>query len=62
MASRVVAESVSETFQVTGYRCLRCTHEWVRRPLTDERPRQCPRCKSASWDLVKASAEVDVTK
>lgn len=38
------------TFQVTGYRC-RCGHEWVARPLRQtERPRVCPKCKSANWD------------
>ena len=38
------------TFQVTAYRC-RCGHEWVNRDLKNiERPRVCPRCKSANWD------------
>ena len=35
---------------VPGYRC-RCGHEWVNRPLnSSERPRVCPKCKSANWD------------
>ena len=37
-------------FQVTAYRC-RCGHEWVARDLRQtERPRVCPKCKSANWD------------
>ena len=34
---------------VTGYRC-RCGHQWVPRVFTTERPRVCPKCKSANWD------------
>ena len=38
------------TFQVTAYRC-RCGHEWVPKKLRNaERPRVCPKCKSANWD------------
>jgi predicted Zn-ribbon and HTH transcriptional regulator len=29
------------------YRC-RCGHEWY--PRDSERPRVCPKCKSANWD------------
>ncbi len=42
-----VNEKPSE-FQVTAYRC-RCGHEWVPRNKA-ERPRVCPKCKSANWD------------
>ena len=36
--------------QVTGYRC-RCGHEWANKNLVQgERPRVCPKCKSANWD------------
>ena len=31
-------------------RC-RCGHEWL--PRGDERPRVCPKCKSANWDRPK---------
>ena len=35
---------------VTAYRC-RCGHEWTGRVLGhSERPRVCPKCKSANWD------------
>ena len=40
------------TFQVliTAYRC-RCGHEWMNKGLGNvERPRVCPKCKSANWD------------
>ena len=35
---------------VLGCRC-RCGHEWVSRE--PERPRVCPKCKSANWDRAK---------
>jgi hypothetical protein len=31
-----------------GCRC-RCGHEWL--PRGEEKPRVCPTCKSANWDL-----------
>ena len=35
---------------VTAYRC-RCGHKWLPRDFTNpERPRVCPKCKSANWD------------
>ena len=41
---------LSNSFQVTAYRC-RCGHEWVPANFhSTERPRVCPRCKSANWD------------
>ena len=40
-------------FQTTAYRC-RCGHEWVPKGLRHaERPRVCPKCKSANWDRPK---------
>ena len=40
------------TFRVTAYRC-RCGHEWVPKDIRQtERPRVCPKCKSANWDKV----------
>ena len=35
--------------EVDGYRCERCGHEWIPR----KEPRQCPKCKSAYWDVPK---------
>lgn len=34
--------------QIPGYKCLRCGHTWT--PRNDEKPRLCPKCKSAYWD------------
>ena len=42
----------SRAFRVTVYRC-RCGHEWVPKDIRQtERPRVCPKCKSANWDKV----------
>jgi DNA-directed RNA polymerase subunit RPC12/RpoP len=30
------------------FRCIRCSHEWASKK---EKPRVCPKCKSAYWDL-----------
>jgi hypothetical protein len=46
--------------KVPGYRCERCGHEWVARASRNappgkkgatSRPRLCPHCKSAWWDV-----------
>ena len=34
--------------QLLGCRC-RCGHEWLPRERS-EKPRVCPKCKSANWD------------
>jgi hypothetical protein len=43
---------------VNAFRCLRCGHEWIPRVELSqlegklkEKPRLCPKCKSAYWDL-----------
>jgi hypothetical protein len=47
---------------ITGYRCERCQHEWVPRGARntepkkgkkgeEPKPRICPKCKSAWWDV-----------
>lgn len=41
---------------IQGYRCERCDHRWAPRKNENgdyERPRVCPRCKSAWWDVPK---------
>ena len=30
------------------YKCKKCEHEWL--PRIEEKPKQCPRCKSYNWD------------
>lgn len=37
--------------QLGGCRC-RCGHEWLSRD-PNEKPRVCPKCKSANWDRPK---------
>jgi predicted Zn-ribbon and HTH transcriptional regulator len=49
--------------KVPGYRCERCGHEWIARtsrnapagkkPGKLPKPRICPHCKSAWWDVPK---------
>ena len=34
-----------------GFSCERCEHKWIPRKKT--RPRVCPKCKSAYWDVPK---------
>lgn len=37
-------------FLTNAYRC-RCGHEWANKSFRNaERPRVCPKCKSANWD------------
>ncbi|MGH9784068.1 MAG: hypothetical protein ACRD88_07765, partial [Terriglobia bacterium] len=38
---------------VMGYRCERCTHEWIPRESDKGDPKVCPKCKSAYWDTPK---------
>ena len=47
-------------FWAIAYNCLRCGHEWATRPLrSPERPRLCPKCKTASWDRPRPSRGQD---
>ncbi len=49
---------MKKTAQAMGYRVLiegcrcRCGHEWIPHNM-DEKPRVCPKCKSANWDRPK---------
>ena len=50
MEQEYQATPIIGEIQVTGYRC-RCGHEWAPKNLIEgERPRVCPKCKSANWD------------
>lgn len=49
---------------LNAFKCLRCEHEWIPRvelsQLEEElkdKPRVCPKCKSAYWDLEKKNKE-----
>ena len=35
--------------KVVQKECLRCGHKWLPRKI--ERPRLCPKCHSAYWDV-----------
>lgn len=35
--------------KLEGYRCERCFHKWI--PRNEGKPKVCPRCKSAWWDV-----------
>ena len=46
--------------KINAFRCLRCEHEWIPRVelsqlegALKDKPRICPKCKSAYWDLEK---------
>jgi hypothetical protein len=34
---------------VMGFRCERCSHEWIPRGGLEDEPRICPKCKSPYW-------------
>ena len=38
---------------VMGYRCERCSHEWIPRGDLSEEPRVCPKCRSPWWNRPK---------
>jgi DNA-directed RNA polymerase subunit RPC12/RpoP len=57
--------------KVPGYRCERCGHEWVARASRNappdkkgetSRPRLCPSCKSAWWDVPPKGAAAEAPK
>jgi len=39
------------------YVCERCGHTWL--PRSEERPRVCPKCKSAWWDQERTEPSKD---
>jgi DNA-directed RNA polymerase subunit RPC12/RpoP len=40
---------------VMGYRCERCSHEWIPRN-GDQEPSVCPKCKSPYWNRPRKAA------
>ncbi len=40
---------------IMGYRCERCSHEWIPRGDPDEEPRVCPKCRSPWWNKPRKS-------
>lgn len=43
---------------VDGYRCERCTHEWIPRIKTTVDPTICPHCKSPYWNTPRKNKKV----
>jgi DNA-directed RNA polymerase subunit RPC12/RpoP len=41
---------------VMGYRCDRCSHEWIPRDA-DQEPSVCPKCKSPYWNRPRKNAK-----
>lgn len=41
---------------LSGFRCDRCTHEWLPRNKT-AMPVVCPKCKSPYWNKPRAAAQ-----
>jgi predicted Zn-ribbon and HTH transcriptional regulator len=49
---KVQPSKILGAVEITVFKCLcRCGHEWITREA--ERPRVCPKCKSANWDRPK---------
>lgn len=38
-------------FELPTLECKRCGHEWI--PRKPQKPKVCPKCKSAYWDKEK---------
>jgi hypothetical protein len=41
---------------VMGFRCERCSHEWIPRGGAEDEPKVCPSCKSPYWNRPRKSA------
>jgi len=41
-------EKMERRIVLCEFECERCGHKWL--PRSEERPRTCPKCKSAWWD------------
>jgi len=40
--------------KINGYRCERCSHQWVSRTnSTGREPIVCPKCKSPYWNVLR---------
>ena len=39
-----------------GFRCERCSHEWIPRGGLEDEPKVCPSCKSPYWNKPRKSA------
>lgn len=41
---------------IMGYRCERCSHEWIPRGDGEQLPSVCPKCKSPYWNRPRKAA------
>lgn len=41
---------------VMGFRCERCSHEWIPKGDPDSEPSVCPKCKSPYWNRPRKNA------
>ena len=55
--------------KVSAFKCERCGHIWLPRNATDklnnleaEKPKVCPKCKSAYWNTPKKPAKIKADK
>src|SRR3989344_7882719 len=60
LAKYIIDEKYIIKQEVNAFKCLRCRHIWIPRVpmeqltgMIKEKPRICPKCKSASWDREK---------
>ena len=44
-----------------GYRCERCSHEWIPRVSSDQEPAVCPKCKSPHWNRPRGKSVAMMT-
>jgi DNA-directed RNA polymerase subunit RPC12/RpoP len=45
-----------------GYRCERCSHQWLPRSTTEGDPTICPKCKSPYWNKPRINNKVNNPK
>lgn len=47
--NNIVYAMAKMKIEVDGYKCERCSHEWVKRK--EKEPTVCPKCKSPYWNI-----------
>lgn len=47
--------------KIDGFKCLRCSHEWMPRDITKE-PEICPKCKSPYWNRPRQRKKKEESK
>ncbi|MDP3918565.1 MAG: hypothetical protein Q8Q35_01500 [Nanoarchaeota archaeon] len=64
-----ISQDYKIKIKINAFKCLRCGHKWIPRVELSqlegelkEKPRICPSCKSAYWDLEKKNKDKEVKK